>query len=178
MIMSDVAMLFEVQELIQHRTMLTKQINSLPIIAQYKDERALYERMRAAEQALSQRLLEAPDDESLRQQHDDLRHRLTRQRQTVMLLQDEGKSQYKALTSELNAIPERIEQIKQKIRPDLWRKFERLLDEKQGRAVAKVRKRHCLGCGIGLANTTLSRLRSASTSVVDCEHCGRLLIWE
>lgn len=176
--MSDVVMLWDVQELLQKRKALTKEINNLPIIAQYKDEKALYERMRAAQQGLSERIALDPEDTALREQYEDVQGRLTRQRQTVLMLQDEGRSQYETLTAELNAIPERIEKTKQKIRPELWRKFERLLDDKQGRAVAKVRKRHCLGCGVGLSDSTLSRLRSASTSVVECEHCGRLLIWE
>ncbi len=176
--MSDVVMLWDVQEMLQKRKTLTKEINTLPIIAQYKDEKALYERMRSAQQGLADRMAESPEDQSLREQYDDLQGRLARQRQTVLLLQEEGKSQYDELTAELNAIPESVDKIKQKIRPELWRKFERLLAGKQGRAVAKVRQKHCLGCGVGLADATLSRLRSASTSVVECEHCGRLLIWE
>ncbi|MGE5653422.1 MAG: zinc ribbon domain-containing protein [Bacillota bacterium] len=176
--MSDMTMLWDVQELLQRRKTLTKEINSLPIIAQYKDERALYDRMREAQQGLADRLATDPDDNALREQYDDLQGRLMRQRQTVLMLQEEGRSQYDTLTAELNSIPERIDRIKQKVRPELWRKFERLMDEKQGRAVAKVRKRHCLGCGVGLSDAALSRLRAASTSVVECEHCGRLLIWE
>ncbi len=176
--MSDAMILWDVQELLQKRKALTKEVNALPIIGQYRNEKALYERMRSAQQELAERMAENPEDRSIREQYEDLQDRLLRQRQMVLMLQAEGKSQYEALTSELTAIPERVEIMKQKIRPDLWRRFERLLDDKQGRAVAKVRKRHCLGCGVGLSDATLSRLRAASTSIVECEHCGRLLIWE
>lgn len=176
--MSDVVMLWEAQELQQRRKILTQEIKTLPIITKYRDELALYQRMLTAQQGLRDRVSGAPGDNALKEQYDDLQGRLARQRQTVMLLQQEGKSQYDALAGDLKTIPERIDKIKQKIRPDLWRKFERLLAVKQGRAVALVRKRHCLGCGISLSEATLSRLRSGITSVVECEHCSRLLIWE
>lgn len=57
--------------------------------------------------------------------------------------------------------------------PDLGR-FQRLLQQRQGRAVVPVESGICTGCRTKLRNPVLSALREART-VLSCESCQRIL---
>ena len=57
--------------------------------------------------------------------------------------------------------------------PDLGR-FQRLLQQRQGRAVGAVESGICTGCRTNLRNPVLSALREART-VLSCESCQRIL---
>ena len=58
----------------------------------------------------------------------------------------------------------------------MLRRYEDLRRKLGGVAVARLEGGRCLGCHLALSTSELDRIRRAASTIVECEHCSRLLV--
>ncbi|MDI7246585.1 MAG: C4-type zinc ribbon domain-containing protein [Bacillota bacterium] len=80
------------------------------------------------------------------------------------------------IESEISGITERREALAAKVSGALLLKYEQLVKDKGGVAVAPVQGGICGGCHVVLPASLASRARP-NDQVVRCESCGRILCW-
>lgn len=65
--------------------------------------------------------------------------------------------------------------ITKRIPPQIRDLYDGLRQRRQGRAVARIERNACSGCRIALPVDTMSKVRSASDTLVQCPSCERIL---
>jgi len=88
--------------------------------------------------------------------------------------QDSLQAEKSRLLSELTTLDEKRRATVAQIDPDSLDLYERLIQTRQGRAVAKVEQGMCQGCRISLPMTELQQARGGQ-QLVQCGSCGRIL---
>lgn len=67
--------------------------------------------------------------------------------------------------------------IAQKISASLLKRYERIRNAKSGLAVATIRRNSCNGCFSTLPPQLIVEVHKAER-LINCEYCGRILVWE
>ena len=83
----------------------------------------------------------------------------------------------KGMTARVDEAREGTEQLRHKIQPELYNRFIRVFDGKQGLAVATANGSHCSACNIRLT-PRLVQLAKRGQDIVVCEGCQRFLYWD
>lgn len=83
----------------------------------------------------------------------------------------------KGLTARVNEARQETEQLRFTIQPELYNRFIRVFDGKQGVAVATANGNHCSACNIRLT-PRLVQLAKRGQDIVVCEACQRFLYWD
>jgi predicted nucleic acid-binding Zn-ribbon protein len=79
-----------------------------------------------------------------------------------------AKARQKAL------LEDRRKRIGTALAPDVRSKYEKLLEAREGRALAQLEGRICLGCNVNVPSNVYVRL-ARGTELVECPSCGRIL---
>ncbi|RJP34956.1 MAG: hypothetical protein C4527_01420 [Candidatus Omnitrophota bacterium] len=90
---------------------------------------------------------------------------------------NELEEREKGLAARLEKAKSKTQTVAQNVNPDLYRRFIRVFQGKQGVAVATANGGHCSACSIKLTPRTLQMARR-SQDIVVCEGCSRFLYWD
>jgi predicted nucleic acid-binding Zn-ribbon protein len=82
-----------------------------------------------------------------------------------------------SLDAELADVAARRAVVAQTLPESVLTRYDRLRRTFDGVAIARLEGGRCLGCHLALSTSELDRIRHApADAVVECEHCGRLLV--
>lgn len=78
---------------------------------------------------------------------------------------------------EIESLEKEKNRVRQRIQPALLRRFEILLERRQGKAIIPIRGRSCGACGLVLPAQTVIDVQTTEF-VITCESCNRFLYWD
>jgi predicted nucleic acid-binding Zn-ribbon protein len=138
------------------------------------DLRSLKRRQRQLEDQVIELMEEAePLDASLAERTGE-RARLEEQRSTIQAALLEGEQQ---VDGELTAVEARRTEMATGLPSEAVSRYERLRDDLQGIAIARLVGSSCGGCHLTLSAVELDRIRhEPPDALIQCEECGRLLV--
>lgn len=91
-------------------------------------------------------------------------------------IEDEIQESIRQINIEGRGLLEQREQLVTKAESDVFRVYERLLRNKQGRVVVPIENRCCTGCHIMLTAQDENLVRKGER-LIFCEHCSRIQYW-
>jgi predicted nucleic acid-binding Zn-ribbon protein len=97
-------------------------------------------------------------------------------RQHVDALLAEYATAVERLTEELNRVREQREHLARTIRPDLLHRYMRLIELRDGLALAEVRDGSCTACYMTLRPQVYADVRKGE-EILACDHCSRILYY-
>jgi uncharacterized protein len=83
-----------------------------------------------------------------------------------------------SLAEELTVSLKKSGEIREKISPDLLRKYEQIKGIGRGLAVVSVWKEVCDGCHMSIPPQLYNELQKSKTTLKTCPNCNRILYWE
>jgi uncharacterized protein len=83
-----------------------------------------------------------------------------------------------SLAQELTVSLKKSDEIREKIPPDLLKKYEQIKGIGRGLAVVSVWKEVCDGCHMSIPPQLYNELQKAKTTMNTCPNCNRILYWE
>ncbi|MCS6817632.1 MAG: C4-type zinc ribbon domain-containing protein [Blastocatellia bacterium] len=97
-------------------------------------------------------------------------------RQHVDALLAEYATAVERLTEELNRMRQQRERLMQTIRPDLLNRYMRLVELRDGLALAEVRDGSCTACYMTIRPQVYADVRKGE-EILTCDHCSRILYY-
>ncbi len=114
--------------------------------------------------------------ESLEREVQERTPEIDAKRQHVDALLAEYATAVERLTEELNRVREQREHLARTIRPDLLHRYMRLIELRDGIALAEVRNGSCTACHMTLRPQVYADVRKGE-EILACDHCSRILYY-
>lgn len=92
------------------------------------------------------------------------------------VLENEIFERISAINKEGKVIKEQRDELVKQADPEVFRIYERLLNNKKDRVIVPIENRTCSGCHIQLTPQDENLVRKAER-ITFCEHCSRILYW-
>lgn len=169
----------ELKEMDEHVLKGTGQLMQLKTNKEYSAKITEIEGIKADKSVLEDKVLEMMDStEQTHKQIEEEKARLTSDEQQFL-------EKKKALEAEAVAITQKVEDLKQgrgslnaDVDANLFAKYEKILDKKQGVAIVPVLKGNkCGGCYMNLTQQKVNEIR-AYKDLIQCENCVRIIYLE
>jgi hypothetical protein len=77
---------------------------------------------------------------------------------------------------EIESLEQKKKRVQQRVQPALLRRFEILLERRQGKAIVPIRGKSCGACGLVLPVQTVIDVQTREF-IITCESCTRFLYW-
>lgn len=127
--------------------------------------------------ALETQLLELMETiEALEREVQEQTPEIEAKRQHVDALLAEYATAVERLTEELNRMRQQREHLAQTIRPDLLNRYMRLVELRDGLALAEVRDGSCTACYMTIRPQVYADVRKGE-EILACDHCSRILYY-
>lgn len=89
----------------------------------------------------------------------------------------QGRRRTRRCLEEIQSLQKQRSRVKQRIDPALLRRFEILLERRQGKAIVPIRGNSCGACGLVLPAQTVVDVQTREF-IITCESCTRFLYWD
>jgi len=106
---------------------------------------------------------------------EEIRVRMVKAKKEYSDIKAEYDSEISKIQKEYQEVREQRNEIKNKLDPDLIKRYNRL-KKSRGVAVVMVEQSCCGGCNMSLAALVIERLKKGE-DIIECENCGRILYW-
>lgn len=167
----------EVAEVVEKIKKLESQQGAIRKVEEFNalsQEISTFERERSAkEQRLSDLTDKLTGEEDLLKS---LQESLSTTTQSSRELEDEIHESIHRINEEGHALKTQRDELAEKIDPEIFPIYERLLRNKKSRVVVPIENRSCSGCHIVLTAQDENLVRKGER-LVFCEHCSRILYW-
>ncbi len=168
-------------ELKETREKLEKSQQRLMVVQSNKEYDAVQNEIRASEEKIAQfeeeLIMLIGDLESTEALVVELTEKLEAARKNNEAQIKEIESKYSSIEGKAARIMGKHNELASKVDKRLFSTYNRIRKGKQGHAVVKVKNRACGGCFQALPPRLIQEIRK-QTSIIVCEACGRILVWD